>query len=99
MFNKHTYNSFSYPRTYTYEHSGNFSSSFVGRPSFWEGVQYVVTDPLLRLLILVYSICSFCNGGLFLSISMLAQASGGYDMSPKDVSTRVSLLNVYICFS
>lgn len=70
-----------------------------------------MTNPLLLRLILVYSICSFCNGeraqrepqrklcisnarhstlpmssgGLFLSISMLAQASGGYDMSPKDV--------------
>ncbi len=68
-------------------HRGGFTNSFVGRPTFWEGVRYVVMRPLLRRLILVYSLTSFLNGGLFLSITLLAQAKTGYDMSPKDVRT------------
>lgn len=52
-------------------------------------MRYVLTNPLLVRLILVYSLASFCNGGLFLSISLLAQADGGYDMHPKDVREKV----------
>ena len=45
----------------------------------------MLTKGLLLRLILVYSLTSFLNAGLMLSIMLLAQAKEGYDMSPKDV--------------
>jgi hypothetical protein len=84
-----------YARMYTYirppppSHRGGLRNSVVGRPNFWQGVHYVVTNALLARLILVYSLTSFLNGGLFLSITLLAQDRQGYDMSPKDVRACV----------
>ena len=61
------------------------SSSLATKPSFLAGLRYVLTKGLLLRLILVYSLTSFLNAGLMLSIMLLAQAKEGYDMSPKDV--------------
>lgn len=64
---------------------GDISSTLATRPTFFTGLHYVLTKALLLRLILVYSLTSFLNGGLMLSIMLLAQAKEGYDMTPKTV--------------
>lgn len=69
-----------------YHNRSYLSSRLATKPSFLAGLRYVLTKRLLLRLILVYSLTSFLNAGLMLSIMLLAQAKEGYDMSPKDVS-------------
>ncbi len=73
-------------------------NSFVGRPSLCQGVLYVLRDPLLVRLIVVYSLTSFLNGGLFLSINILALNSQGFDMQPKDSSVIMLLFGSWAIF-
>jgi hypothetical protein len=61
-------------------------STFVGRPTFVAGLVYMTHHPLLMRLIGVFSLTSFFNGGLFVSITLLAIDKNGFDFGPKDAS-------------
>lgn len=74
------------------------ASTFTDRPSLGQGVMYVISSPLLVRLILVYSLTSFLNGGLFLSINLLALASWGYDMQPRECSIIMLLFGCWATF-
>jgi len=71
------------------------ASTFTDRPSLGQGVMYVLSSALLVRLILVYSLTSFLNGGLFLSINLLALASWGYDMQPQECSIIMLLFGCW----
>jgi len=74
------------------------ASTFTDQPSLGQGVMYVISSPLLVRLILVYSLTSFLNGGLFLSINLLALAPWGYDMQPRECSIIMLLFGCWATF-
>ncbi|EWM20918.1 Major facilitator superfamily [Nannochloropsis gaditana] len=69
--------------------------TFQGRPTLFQGVRYVLSSPRLVRLILVLSLTSFLNGGLFLSVKLLTLHSEGFDMQPRESSTILLLFGCW----